>query len=39
MVEAAPDGGVRLGIGGAAAEAERLLRAHYSFPVVCYAWA
>jgi hypothetical protein len=39
MVEPAPDGGVRLGVGGAAAEAERLLRAHYAFPVFCYAWA
>jgi hypothetical protein len=40
MVEPAPGGGVRLGVAGAAAEAaERLLRAHYPFPVVCYAWA
>jgi hypothetical protein len=41
MVEAAVDGGVRLGVSGVVGvvEAERLLDRHYGFPVACYAWA
>jgi hypothetical protein len=40
MVEAAGDGGVRLGVTGVVGpgEAQRLLVRHYGFPVACYAW-